>query len=228
MRGPQRLRHGFTLAELLVVLSVIVILVAVSGPALKGILGGSGRKAATIQVLGALERARATAIEKNAGVYVGFPIQGFPAPALAYTRYILFRDRVESDPGDPARAFVPISGWEALPSGVVFWNFGAVSSSGAPLTISNLSRDQFPPIPGLAGNLTSINLRVIKYNGTGSVEMPATGANPAVWIREGFYNQSNFNFVPTVRDSGTTKAFVDRVTVARFSGRSNLESVPPP
>ncbi len=229
-----RNRRAFTLAELLVVMSIIVILLSVSGPALKGLLGGSSRKAAVGQMMGVFERARSTALQRATGVYVGFPVQGFGAstnPPFTYFRYIVFRDSLDGDPGFPTRKFVPLNKWESLPTGIAFGNGSyansALSGATAADPVIDVSRDAFPPIPGATSQPTTYRLASLKFNGMGALELPATG-DPAIWVLEGFYRTSDLAFVPAKKTRSGVTLFCDRITFARYTGRAKIDSVATP
>lgn len=226
MVRPSRRSSAFTLAELLVVMSVIVILISVSGPALKGLFGSKSRKSATGQVLGSLELARTTALEKGAAVYVGFATRSgswptSPTPVFAFSRYIVFRDRIDTDPA--GRTFIALGGWQQLPVGVVFAEVGALVN--AP-NVTIKGTDQFPPVPN--GSSTDLIVRAVKFNAAGVVEQPATGT-VEVWLTDGFYSPNGLSFVPTNRSSGTGgKPASDRISLARYTGRAQLDAMPLP
>ncbi len=219
-------RAAFTLAELLVVMSVMIILISVSAPALKGILGGKSRAAATGQMMGVLDRARSAALEKGAAVYIGFPTQGsvpVTSPLIPYSRYILFRDRVDGDTGPASQVFVPLTNWQQLPTGVVFARSGFIGNDAARVLIDG-GENQFPRLPG-AETVTSYRLAILKINAAGAVETPSTGTAD-LWLTEGFYRTSDFNFISTKK--GATNPPVDRITISRYTGRARLETVPAP
>jgi len=66
-------RHGaFSLVEILVVIAIILVLMALLVPALKGIKGGSDVTKAAYDVAGVLENARAYAMANNTYTWVGF------------------------------------------------------------------------------------------------------------------------------------------------------------
>lgn len=64
-------QNGFSLVELLVVISLIAVLSAGTIPALNGIKGGQSLTKAAYDVAGLLEQARAAAMARNTYVYVG-------------------------------------------------------------------------------------------------------------------------------------------------------------
>src|SRR4051812_15826426 len=68
---------GFTLLELLVVISIIAILLVAIAPAVNSLAKSSGRKATASLLLSAIEQARTQAIKDARPTYVAFP--GVPA-----------------------------------------------------------------------------------------------------------------------------------------------------
>lgn len=67
-----RPREAFTLVELLVVVGIISLLLVLLVPAFNGIKGGSEVTAATSEIAGLLEQARAYALSHSTYVFVGF------------------------------------------------------------------------------------------------------------------------------------------------------------
>lgn len=67
-----RLRSAFTLVELLVVMSIILILLAVAGPVVRGIMSGRSVSNGLDAINGYLAYARTQAVTQNTYVIVGF------------------------------------------------------------------------------------------------------------------------------------------------------------
>lgn len=67
-----RSHTAFTLVELLVVMSIIVVLLAVTGPVVRGIMGGRNVTGGLEAISGYLAYARAQAVAQNTYVVVGF------------------------------------------------------------------------------------------------------------------------------------------------------------
>src|SRR5262249_20393062 len=64
---------GFTIFELLVVMSIIAIALAALVPAVTSLSKSGGRRAARDSLLGGIEQARAEAIKSGQATYVVFP-----------------------------------------------------------------------------------------------------------------------------------------------------------
>ena len=226
--------RGFSLVELLLVMTVIVILIAVAGPALRGLLGSDNRKAAVNQLMGALEQARSTALEKGVPISIGFVSTGFPEPSWSFTRYIIFRDR-SADLGDAPTGSVQVmlSKWQALPVGVVLANFGNLPGG---ITPTNFQfSDGFPPITtpaGAASTTGTLPLCVLRFNSAGAVSDPAggnllSGANASgFFLTQGFYTANGLQ--ETRRPSSGTKLQYDRITLARYTGRARFDPIVDP
>lgn len=227
MRLHRPRRAAFTLAELLVVMSIIIILVSVSAPALKGLMGGRSRSAAVGQMMGLLERARSTALEKGTGVYLGIVTEGGSLPPeYAYARYILFRDRLDTDPGPPNQVYLPLTSWQQLPAGVVFWKYGMVDPNRAEEIDGTVNL--FPPVPGAL--LNRAKLSILRFNAAGAIEKPAAGQSLEIWLREGFYKTSSgsLSLIPAGGTNVNNQPPADRISFARYTGRAQLDTVPPP
>ena len=86
-REPRIVTRGFTLVEMLVVISIILVLMALLVPAFTGIKGGTDVTKAAYDVAGALETAATYARASNTYVWVGFfeedPTVAATTPATA-------------------------------------------------------------------------------------------------------------------------------------------------
>lgn len=71
LKSPQH-RTAFTLVELLVVVSIIIVMLAISGPAFRGLSNSQSLTAGADQLAGQLNLARQTAIGQNSAVWVNF------------------------------------------------------------------------------------------------------------------------------------------------------------
>jgi prepilin-type N-terminal cleavage/methylation domain-containing protein len=128
-------RAGFTLVEMLVVIAVIAILTALLAPAAQSLMGISGRRGGMNALSSALEQARLRAVEKQASVFVGFPLDA-TNPNTRFSSILVF----ENAPG-----FTPVGRWIRLPTGVYY-----EPSSNFPTapTITNIPTNAIPDLEG--------------------------------------------------------------------------------
>jgi len=127
-------RTGFSLLELLVVVSIIVGVLGLSSLGLKGL--NRDRQGALAELRGVLETARATAMAQDTDVYVAFATNEVPDSEHRYRRYALFLPDPAQSPAAPSaanifqRQIVGISEWYALPDGLLL-AFGTEVDGGA-------------------------------------------------------------------------------------------------
>ena len=115
LRGRFR---AFTLVEMLIVMIIMLIALGALIPAVTSLSKSNGRQAATSNLIGAIEQARAEAINSGQPTYVVFPTTlSSTDPNLvqrySYHSYAIFQD-------DPLNPTTPkqLSGWKTLPTGV--------------------------------------------------------------------------------------------------------------
>ena len=230
-RSTPSLRRGFSLVELLLVMTVIVILIAVAGPALRGLLGSDNRKAAVSQLMGALEQARATALEKGVNVFVGFAASDFPDPSWRFNRFLIFReysDALDGPAGGNRPLYLALTKWQSLPQGMVLGNPADLTTPpqiGDSLSLTG--NHGLPPAVDSTGNVSTYsNLEVVSFNSAGVIQKPAaaTELQNGIYPIQGFYRADGRNQVETrKRQPGTDLAY-DRIQLARYTGRARLTS----
>ena len=120
---------GFTLIEMLSVLGIVGFLTTLTVLSVRGLGGGTSRKAAVGTLMGMFDQARMVAISDGRPTYVVFASephgQSQDTSALTDTMwgraYALFEDPVMSDAASTA-SFLPVqrSAWLYLPTGVAF------------------------------------------------------------------------------------------------------------
>jgi prepilin-type N-terminal cleavage/methylation domain-containing protein len=117
-------RHAFTLIEILVVMSIIIILIAVSIPTIKALTKGNNEKQAVNLITAMLANARATAISthKTSGVVVyEYPsANSAPSGFTDTTSYIQLITQSGIDVNSKFRTFirVPRTDPQRLPKGI--------------------------------------------------------------------------------------------------------------
>jgi prepilin-type N-terminal cleavage/methylation domain-containing protein len=210
------LRQGFSLIELLAVMTIIIIMGAMSLPMLSSLSNQIGRKGAVNILLNSFEQARVTALNTGVTTYVGFADANFPQEHFRYRAFILFRERREEDPAQPP--YVALTKWTFLPKGISFKSIGAqlLGDTGPANSMNFKASDG---IPYITNNLP---LRLIGFNGSGQLSYPS-GANSShlnLYIYEGFFSASSAD-----RDNSTNKnnLYFERISFRRFTGRAELD-----
>lgn len=111
---------GFTLAELLVVISIIGIMFLVALPSLTSLAGQSKLDGAANAVHSAAKMARQFALANNQPTYLVFhDAQSTTNHNLAYRSYAVFTINIHTNPVTQAAGYF-LTDWEMLPTGVVF------------------------------------------------------------------------------------------------------------
>ena len=125
---------GFSLLEVLVVLSIIVTVLGLSSLGLQGL--NRDRQGALAELRGVLESARATAMARHTDVYVAFATDKPANPENRFRRYALFIPdpaQLRTEPNAESiflRQIVGISEWYGLPDGILL-AFGVEADAGA-------------------------------------------------------------------------------------------------
>jgi prepilin-type N-terminal cleavage/methylation domain-containing protein len=110
-------RSGFTLLEMLVVVTIIAIIVGLTA-GVTGAIKGSKGSTAVQQVAAFLDEARAKALTGQGEVVVAFATEAVATEGAAYRAVAICRAK----PSGPLaeKKFEPLSGWFYLPEGFVF------------------------------------------------------------------------------------------------------------
>ena len=119
-----RFRSAFTLIETLVVVSIIVLILALTGPSILGTLQGSKLSSAGDTIVGILSEAQQMAQAQNAPVEVRFFKYTTPMNTTeSYRSVMLLRVTTPtSASGEISEEFVPIGDVQRIPDGVVIVN----------------------------------------------------------------------------------------------------------
>ena len=213
--APARRRRfrAFTLVEMLIVMIIMLIALGALIPAVTSLSKSNGRQAATSNLIGAIEQARAEAINSGQPTYVVFPTTlSSTDPNLvqrySYHSYAIFQD-------DPLNPTTPkqLSGWKTLPTGVSLRS-----------AISSWSLASFQFTPG--GSAQSFPF--LKFNANGEVESPvAPPANVSLGIFEGFINGTS-EVITGAKDGSGNPLAVEYVSVSRITGRAEPTAAPTP
>jgi prepilin-type N-terminal cleavage/methylation domain-containing protein len=213
LRGRFR---AFTLVEMLIVMIIMLIALGALIPAVTSLSKSNGRQAATSNLIGAIEQARAEAIKSGQPTYVVFPTTlSSTDPNLvqrySYHSYAIFED----DPLNPATP-KQLSGWKTLPTGVSLRS--AISSW-------SLASFQFTPV----GSAQSFPF--LKFNANGEVEAPAAPpANVLLGIFEGYVVSNGSEVITGAKDSSNppNPLASEYISVSRITGRAEPTATPTP
>lgn len=179
-------RHGspFTLIELLVVMGIMVILLAIAGPAFDRMTIGTGVDAGVRAMTGQLRLARQYAIANRKYVAVLMPTtDDFSDDA----RYAGTRAVRADSVGGPYAA-IPDTAWEFLPTGaIVFEVHQNPRTAGDALPASPTDDCDMNVSVDLGGNPTVADVRAIVFTPTGAL---AAGTEHIVTIAQGVFNPS--------------------------------------
>lgn len=187
------------------VVGIMALLAVVGMPALKGLTGSGGRKAALGQVMGALELARNTAISSSTNTAVIFPDishvqtlgEAFPYRTMAVVRW-----NVTNSTSPPTM----VGSWISLPQGVSFFP--------ASLSATNTVR------------ITNVTVRILTSNSMGN------SFQGIVFQPDGSLLETNVLptngvafFEGTVRGSSPVKTYpsntiYETIRLARYTGRT--------
>lgn len=219
---PSRAKQAFTLAELLVVITIIGILAAVGIPALRGLGEPNAIDAATRQMLDDLAYARQRAINDRTTVYMLFVPPGVHeqvtnlAP-FRYTGYTLFARRtVGEQPGRQSpRQLIP---WRNLPDKTFFSSLKLTNApSGGILTGTNLYEEPFA---------AGVDFQVVITNEVHRLGMFYLAFNPngqlVRYDSRGRTQTGHDEYVPLVKGS----VFHPLDTTGRYTEPAELVEVP--
>lgn len=157
MDNNQSSGRGFTVAELLMVLTLISILVAISLPAFHTLRSTYGRRVALGEITRTLEQAREAAIEYQVCTYVLFPDDRAPHADLKFRAVAIYRDPIK-ERGETT--LQPLTSWRFLPNGICFQpDTTSVYNNGPVFHIPILQHD--------TGDYPAI-----VFNETGSIDSP--------------------------------------------------------
>ncbi len=197
---------GFTLIELMVVISIIAIMLAAGIPAINSLSKSGGRKAALGSLMGALEQARTEAIKSGRATYLVFPdtIPGADAATTdryAYRSYALFQE----DPENPT-ASKQLTNWKTLPTGISI-------RSGSLNYFSNAKQFAFAPTSSTAP------FRFLQFTSTGEVDAASTPGASTGSIQLSIFEGSVLGGQD--RATSANRNLNETITLARLTGRAS-------
>jgi prepilin-type N-terminal cleavage/methylation domain-containing protein len=169
--------RGFTLVEVLVTISIIVILLS-TGVALLGGTGSHSRRSGADLLTGMIEQARTVAVTTRSNVVLAIAEPGDMQVVDGRCRIGLFK--LSGWPGDLSQpiAASPISRWRILENNVVL-----IGGEGEEGLVNPLDGEKVT----LTSGSKTVTAHVIVFNSRGGLQFPA-GSRPLVMrIAEGAY-----------------------------------------
>ena len=201
---------GLSLVELLVVMGLIAFLSVLLVPAVREFQASGDRRGATTIVMGALEQARAAALESGLTVYVGFADADFPDPLMRYSAFVVFRECTEEERADdPGRAYVVLRKWTRMPGRTGL-------KSELPTSLTGQSPREFPGLAKQTGTAHADEcLPAIAFNGSGAVEYPADTCCLRIVLYEGCFEAGRDRPIHPTEPEG-----FDEIRLAKYTGRA--------
>lgn len=205
-------------------MTVIVILIAIAGPALRGFMGTGGRKGAVNQTLAGLEQARALAVLEGVPAY--FVVADLASLRNAdagqinryhYRSFALFKADAADVTGAPK---IQVTPWNALAPNVAFRSDRFLRDG-----VYATTRVSFSPARANApaGSDPQITCPYVRFNPTGEVENPTTTPTSGPLARhigmmlfEGFVQIDQGQNV----ELATGKDADETIFLHRFTGRA--------
>jgi prepilin-type N-terminal cleavage/methylation domain-containing protein len=219
--ASKRADDAFTLVEMLIVMTIILIALGALIPAVTSLSKANGRKAAMANLLGGIEQARAEAITTSQATYVVFPTFGAGTAQSTldrynYKSYAIFEDNA-ANPGSVKQ----VTPWKALPTGVALRAAGtaALANLADPASLNPAPTFSFTPDTG-----TTPAFRCLKFNSNGEVTAPV--GNVLLGIFEGYVNSGTE--IATTKDASGNPSAVEYVMVSQFTGRAEPTATPSP
>lgn len=168
-RRSERSGTHFTLVEMLVVLVIMMIIIAVTLPAMKSFTLGSGVEGTARMVGAQLRLARQEAVSQRARIAVLFPTDNSLREETAYTAFRSCIVDAQGDFDDTAGGWVENAKWEFIPPGAVIADAddddpetaGGDTSTGTMTTVDN--------VPNASGGRTN-GVRAIIFRSTGRIQ----------------------------------------------------------
>lgn len=215
----RRATEGFTLAELLVVMTVMVILFSLASPAIRGLIGGTGRRAAVNMVVSGVEQARVSAATEGFGAYFVVAdvdaITPEPDPASLselkdryhYRAFALFRE----DTSTATVSYKQITPWRPLPPGISFRKSSQFHAGSGSFAFP------FPP----SGADATTRGPFLKISPLGEITNSTLTGPALIRIYQGFAGSTN--------EVSSNAQADETIAVSRYTGRATYQpSTPPP
>jgi len=204
-----RQRKGFSLIEIMVVISIMAVMTSLLLPAVGGFSSTAGRRGAVNIVMNTFEQARVAALESGQTVYVGFADGDFPVEDMRYSAFIVFRDATDEEKS-AGKTFVVLKNWTRLPKNVAFKQIASslVGSGAVVRDFTGLSNE-------LGAGKRDERFPFVAFNSSGAIDEPAS--NLHVFLYEGYYAEGREN---PVRNANN---LFEKISLSRYTGRAQLD-----
>ncbi len=212
--------QGFSILELLLVISVIAIMMSLLLPAVAGFSSTAGRRGAVNVLMNTFEQARVAALESGQTVYVGFADGDFPVADMKYAAFIVFRDATEEEK-TAGKSYVVLKKWSRLPKNISFKRF---NSSIVP---ESASTSEFPALKNELSSAFSgwsTKMPIVAFNSGGAVELPSVPAKfLRVFLYEGYYADGRENYTRNKTTQDSAAGLFEQISLSRYTGRAQLD-----
>lgn len=207
------MEKAFSLIELLVVVSIIVLMMSLLMPAISGMTSTAGRRGAVNVLMNTFEQARVAALESGRTVYVIFWRRSYPEKdAIAVFR----------DPEVDGEKYEQLTPWRKLPKGVLLHQPGKGESMlSSKLTLADAfdSARMANPPPIASGDEP---LKGVAFNSSGAVSYPVDDKKYLkLIVSEGVRGQGGTEALISERkqDAGGFEI----ISFSRYTGRAQLD-----
>ena len=225
-------------------MAIVSLLIGLLVISVRGLNGGTSRRAAVGTLMGIFDQARAVAVTDGRATYVVFVSttrsQGDAStavyPAMWGRAYALFEDPALQD-STKASDFVPQqrSSWFYLPTGVAFKCAGNGDDS-APSVTAMLPADNTPTadpttfnVPKVSGGTVALSLPYVKFDATGQIIdfqgnlLTPTTPPVHVLLFEGVVNNvgiETFTHQSAINGTSGQKYALDEIVLKPITGRA--------
>lgn len=205
--------EGFSLLEMLVVITVIAAMMSLLLPAVAGFSGTASRRGAVNILMNTFEQARVAAIESGRPVYVLFFRRTFPErDALMVLR----------ETEDPAQNYEQLTKWIKLPKGVLFHS-PSHGNNMLKFSLADAEDKGFKAnrIPVSVSPRPSESLNVLAFTASGAVAFPTSAAQRSLIVSEGVRGEEGTEAL--VSANKNRAGGFEIISLSRFTGRAQLD-----
>lgn len=205
--------QGFSILELLLVISVIAIMMSLLLPAVAGFSSTAGRRGAVNVLMNTFEQARVAALESGQNVYVGFADGDFPVADMRYSAFIVFRDASDEEK-TAGKSYVVLKKWTRLPKNIAFKTVSSSLVGASKTTFTHLSNE-------VGQSFNDEEFPCVAFNSSGAVDQPST--NLRVYLYEGYYAEGQDNHTRNKTTQESSAGLFEQISLSRYTGRAQLD-----